>query len=327
MSDTNSNSQTVAAVVVTYNRKELLAQCLDALLSQRRPPQAIYVVDNASSDGTEEMIAARYANLVRYERLHCNLGGSGGFHHGMARAYAGGYDYIWVMEDDVRPEDTCLLELLSARSRSRVLIPLRVSSSGELAEYAATKAIWNIWSLRKFKSGWVGELFENVESLPAALELEDMSFEGPLFHRSVIAAVGLPREDFFIFADDTEYAWRLLRGGCGPCLCVKAARMIRMVPPLPSGSSPWRDYYFCRNVLWLRRAYARCWWMRLAAEVFFFLSLLKQWATGRRSRKEIALRLEAWLDSFRSPMPRKYLPASDGASAACASRATREGQP
>ena len=46
----------VAAVVVTYNRKELLMECLEALLRQTRPLQAIYIIDNASTDGTPELL-------------------------------------------------------------------------------------------------------------------------------------------------------------------------------------------------------------------------------------------------------------------------------
>jgi rhamnopyranosyl-N-acetylglucosaminyl-diphospho-decaprenol beta-1,3/1,4-galactofuranosyltransferase len=60
--------ETVAAVVVTYNRKELLRQCLGGILAQTRPVDAIYVVDNASTDGTDQMIAAEYADRVIYER-------------------------------------------------------------------------------------------------------------------------------------------------------------------------------------------------------------------------------------------------------------------
>lgn len=50
------NKETVCAVVVTYNRKELLIECLDALCKQTRPIDAIYIVDNFSNDGTAQLL-------------------------------------------------------------------------------------------------------------------------------------------------------------------------------------------------------------------------------------------------------------------------------
>ncbi len=58
MSELNKQEKrdTIAAVVVTYNRKELLIECLDALMNQTYPLDGIYIIDNASSDGTPELL-------------------------------------------------------------------------------------------------------------------------------------------------------------------------------------------------------------------------------------------------------------------------------
>lgn len=85
----------VAAVVVTYNRKELLRECLNALLNQTRPLDEIIVIDNASTDGTQEMIAKEFP-YITYVLMSENIGGAGGFHEGMKLAYEKGYDWIWV---------------------------------------------------------------------------------------------------------------------------------------------------------------------------------------------------------------------------------------
>ncbi len=75
-------AERVAAAVVTYNRKELLAECLQALLGQSHPVEQVVLVDNASSDGTPELLRERGLlddPRVRYERLESNWGSSGGF--------------------------------------------------------------------------------------------------------------------------------------------------------------------------------------------------------------------------------------------------------
>jgi rhamnopyranosyl-N-acetylglucosaminyl-diphospho-decaprenol beta-1,3/1,4-galactofuranosyltransferase len=89
--------QTVAAVVVTYNRSRLLLECLDALLRQTRPVDKIVLIDNASTDGTVEVLRSRgyLANpKIDYQRSEFNSGGAGGFHDGMKRAHELGFDWI-----------------------------------------------------------------------------------------------------------------------------------------------------------------------------------------------------------------------------------------
>jgi len=51
-----NKKETVCAVVVTYNRKELLLECLEAIRKQTRPVQGIYLIDNASTDGTPKLL-------------------------------------------------------------------------------------------------------------------------------------------------------------------------------------------------------------------------------------------------------------------------------
>ncbi|NEA24671.1 glycosyltransferase, partial [Actinomadura bangladeshensis] len=79
----------VTAVVVTFDRRELLAEALAALAAQQRAPDRIIVVDNASGDGTAAMVRDRFPGVDLLE-LPRNIGGAGGFSAGTARALAGG---------------------------------------------------------------------------------------------------------------------------------------------------------------------------------------------------------------------------------------------
>ena len=93
----------VWAVVVTYNRKELLRECLVALRAQTRPPDHVLVVDNASTDGTLELVSEEFGE-VELLALPENVGGAGGFHAGLERAYASGAEWAWLMDDDTVPQ-------------------------------------------------------------------------------------------------------------------------------------------------------------------------------------------------------------------------------
>ena len=69
---------TIAAVVVTYNRKELLCECIEGLLAQTKRVDAIYIIDNASTDGTKEALGAYVeAGSIVYVNTGANLGGAG----------------------------------------------------------------------------------------------------------------------------------------------------------------------------------------------------------------------------------------------------------
>lgn len=102
----------IAAVVVTYNRKELLRQNLNSLLAQTRPVDEIIVMNNASTDGTAEMLAREFKYpQITVVTMPENIGAAGGFHEGMKLAYEKRYDWIWVMDDDAFPYKDALERL------------------------------------------------------------------------------------------------------------------------------------------------------------------------------------------------------------------------
>ena len=108
----------VAAVIVTYNRKELLCECLDALLAQSFPLAGIVLIDNAGSDGTGALLKEKgylESGLCKYIRMEVNTGGAGGFHEGVKRAYDEGYDWLWLMDDDVEPMPERAREYVAVR--------------------------------------------------------------------------------------------------------------------------------------------------------------------------------------------------------------------
>lgn len=107
----NKQKTNVAAVVVTYNRLALLKRCVGCLRGQTALCD-ILIVNNASTDGTEEWLAAQADLLSR--NTGSNLGGAGGFNYGMRWAVEAEFDYVWVMDDDTLPKPDALEKLLEA---------------------------------------------------------------------------------------------------------------------------------------------------------------------------------------------------------------------
>ena len=132
MTSTPDGHGSVAAVVVTYNRKDYLSQLLPSLLASTRPLDAIYVVDNASTDGTQDFLAEHYGDVptVKPVLLTDNTGGSGGFYSGVLAAYADGHDWFWLMDDDVTALPDGLEGLLRFADRSGCIHGRRVDFHG-----------------------------------------------------------------------------------------------------------------------------------------------------------------------------------------------------
>ena len=98
-----------AAVVVTYNRRKLLfEQIEDVVCHQSYKVDRYYIIDNNSSDDTEECVKVYQSECpieIKYCRMSENIGGAGGFYYGLKYAYDDGFDWMILMDDDGKPYD------------------------------------------------------------------------------------------------------------------------------------------------------------------------------------------------------------------------------
>lgn len=195
----------IAAVVVTYNRKDLLIKCLKSILSQTYKDVEIVVVDNASTDGTKKLIEDEYSRnaRVQYVNTGSNLGGAGGFSYGIKWAVQHNYNYLWIMDDDTIPTETALEELMKADE-------LLKDDFGFLASYVkwtdGTSCEMNIPMISEEWRKNISFQFSN-----RMIRLESASFVSILLKAEVVKQVGLPIKEFFIWADDMEYTKRISR--------------------------------------------------------------------------------------------------------------------
>jgi rhamnopyranosyl-N-acetylglucosaminyl-diphospho-decaprenol beta-1,3/1,4-galactofuranosyltransferase len=189
----------VAAVVVTFNRKELLAESLDALLRQTRILDRIFIVDQASTDGTGEMLRERsYLQhpSITYSYSDRNTGGAGGFQRGVQMAYEAGFDWIWLMDDDAIAEPGALQDMLRYTVERNVcaVANAKMRLNGTLDE-----------------GHFVLEKGSALGSDPAYITFS--SFVGLMVSRAAVAQIGFPKAEFFLQGDDTEYCIRLCKAG------------------------------------------------------------------------------------------------------------------
>lgn len=195
----------VWAVVVTWNRRVLLEQCLEALMAQTRACDRVLVVDNASDDGTDELLAA-WSDRVTVLRLDRNTGGAGGFNAGVRAAVEDGADRVWLMDDDVLPEPQALERLLAAEQA----LEGRGVEAAFLCSTVRTPqgALTNVAEVdRRLNDLGYAAWGEHLDL--GLMATRQATFVSLLTSRDQVLRHGLPLAPMFIWGDDTEYTLRL----------------------------------------------------------------------------------------------------------------------
>ncbi|MFC9917613.1 glycosyltransferase [Agromyces binzhouensis] len=277
----------VVAVVVAYNRRDLLAEVLEALAAQTERVARVVVVDNASTDDSAE-VARAAGELVDLIRLPRNTGGAGGFAAGMAVALADhAPDWLWLMDDDTVPTPTALAELVGAVAGTEVVV-----AGSRVEWFDGTEHPMNTPRPKPF----AGSSERAAAQARGGMPIRSTSFVSMLVRADVVRAIGLPIADYFIWNDDFEYSARALRGRRG--LHVPSSVVLHKTRVLGSTDADpgHRFYYEVRNKLWMfRRSASLAPWEKL---LYGGSSVLRWLRTGIRSQDRATL-ADGWRRGWR----------------------------
>jgi GT2 family glycosyltransferase len=254
VTDSQTSSTRIWAIVVTFNRKALLRSCIESLITQSRKPDRILIVDNASTDGTREMLSAEGLLKRGIELLPLgeNSGGAGGFSAGLQHSISNGADWIWMMDDDADPHPTALAELLKI-----------ASNPSDIYGSLATKDGVTSWTTTLLDPHQ--HVVNRAAEVPNEARIQSLPFLGFMIHRELVETIGLPDAGYFIAADDIEYCIRAERSGAQLIVAGRSQiehpkseiyevrlpgrRLICLRLP------PWKRYYDTRNRLLIARKY------------------------------------------------------------------------
>ncbi|WP_430645957.1 glycosyltransferase [Agromyces sp. GXS1127] len=282
-----SASPRVVAVVVAYNRRDLLVEVLAALAAQESPLARVVVVDNASTDDSAS-VAREAGDLVDLVRLARNTGGAGGFAAGMAVALADhAPDWLWLMDDDTVPTESALAELLAALDGTDAVV-----AGSRVEWFDGTEHPMNTPRPKPF----AGRAERAAASARGAMPIRSTSFVSMLVRADVVREIGLPIADYFIWNDDFEYSTRALRGRRG--LHVPASVVVHKTRVLGSTDADpgHRFYYEVRNKLWMfRRSQGLAPWEKV---LYGGSSALRWLRTGLRSTDRATL-ADGWRRGWR----------------------------
>lgn len=260
----------ITAVVVTYNRLELLKHGIECLKSQQKLNDII-IVDNGATDGTHQYLdqltnqesdnhsqVKTPVTVIHQE----NVGGSGGFYTGIKAAFEHGADWIWCMDDDVFPQEDCLEHLLNEVDKPDVgiLAPRRMLD-GHVFTHEFSRFNFD----NPFASLHGDKLAKR--DIRSTTEIVGCDFEGPFINRKVVEKIGLPNKDLFIFCDDTDYCLRAHLAGF-KLYYVPQALMDKHLFfsndnwTTRNQKKKWKRYYQVRNEAYLNHHYGLNWGVR-----------------------------------------------------------------
>lgn len=270
----------ICAIVVTYNRPELLQKCLTQL-QQQTAPCTIYIVDNNSTVETKE-VADRFClndSNIYYRNTGTNLGGAGGFNYGMKWAIADGFEYLWIMDDDTFPE-TDTLELLM-KTQEEIEQP---------CGWLSSRILWSDGSdclmNRQKISPYRDIHFSGDKPIKSAMA----SFVSLLIPRETVLKYGYPISEFFIWGDDWEYTRRISRNllcyTVPKSICkhlMKQNSVVNIATDTPDRLS--RYTYFYRNDVYLyRREGLGGWIWLLFKDIWHSVQVIIKGKDSRNSR-------------------------------------------
>ena len=223
----------VIAVIVTYNRQQLLSECIAALRNQTRKPDKILVVNNGSTDATEKWLASQ--NNIEFITQQ-NSGSAGGFYEGIRYAYNSGYSRIWLMDDDGYPKQNALEKLLEDNTEELCLRNCAVINKEDKKSF--------VWKTAGFKT--IDQVKEKV------IKNVSHPFNGTLLHRKIVEKVGLPKPNLFLWGDESEYYHRIIGQYKIPFCTITES--IHYHPASAYSykndwnyTSGWKMYYYVRN--------------------------------------------------------------------------------
>lgn len=244
----------ICCVIVTFNNCEMLACLLEDLQRQTLLPAQVIVVDNASRDRTAATVARVYprAEYVRFER---NRGSAGGYREGIRRA-CGQNQLVWLLDDDVA---------LEPESLERLVAGLEGLEKGH-------------------KVGAVRSWCTPRAGFTVPRRTSSFAWRGTLIAKETVETIGLPQEDFFLYADDVEYSLRMSRKGY-ELYWIPGSRVIERRSTDRQGRGPVslyresaRSYYAFRNETRVFLMYAkpfrllRTWLSAVKATLFLLLA-------------------------------------------------------
>lgn len=234
-------------VLVTFNRINDLKKTLNCYDNQTKKMEALIIINNASTDGTYDYLENWKREETDYKKIvvHSeeNTGGSGGFYNGIQEALKYDCDYVFLADDDAFAECDMLENVYKFYDNNK-----GKKNIAGMCTSVINKGNYDLLHRRRVNEGLIflkNNCIDKSEYEKEYFEVDDFSFVGAIISKEIILKIGLPKKEYFIYFDDTEYSTRIRK--YGKIYCIPSAKMEHNTDI--NAETSWRDYYILRNYL------------------------------------------------------------------------------
>jgi GT2 family glycosyltransferase len=297
----------VIAVVVNYNGAAFLGPFLDSFASLSYPNVGLIVVDNASRDGSRDLVAEHAPDATLICSTH-NTGFTGGANRGVREALRQGAEYVLFLNSDTRLEPG-LIEALLAEADQRTMVAPCVMLEGTdgllddtVGEFSWLRGAWRNWTFGR----------PAPPALQRAGPVQMASLTALLVPAAVFRSVGLLDERLFMYYEDFDFVRRAQRAGFSLRYTPDARLWHRRAASSGGGETAFKYYYATRNRLWLLRRHQPLPVFAGFCVYFVLTRLVRAVQLARRGRRDLArASLAGMLDFVRGRAGKTWRPPGD----------------
>ena len=286
-----NNKPGVAIILVNYNGFKDTVECVESIRKIDYPNYRIVVVDNGSDEAPDKDQILYLQEYTHYISIENNLGFSGGNNVGIRWALQKGYPYILLLNNDttVSPQ---LLDILVRAAEEKEKVGI---IGGKILFYQSPNRIWFGGGVLNTKYGHGSHEDYGQNNQKDTGEIRRVTFlTGCLMFipNDVFADIGLLDEDYFLYAEDTDFCCRVMNKGYNLWFCENSLVYHKVSASTGRGSVR-TQYYMMRNSLYLSKKYMRH--FRLIHFRIFYQTI-KDILRGRKQLKPV---VTAILDYYR----------------------------
>lgn len=238
----------IGIVICNYNKKDDVLACIRSVLESKFQDYDIYVVDNASTDGSAEAIRNAYGEQVTLLVNQENLGGSGGFNTGLRAAFQKGYPYLMCVDNDALLDENAVGNLLAFLQEH----PETGIAAAKIYHREAPDYVQQFGQKIDFENFCTDVTYLNAYedgSMPEYVYTDAVAACALMIRRSVIEKIGFMPEENFLYWDDTEWCYLCNRAGW-KVASVGNAMALHAMGAKKELENTFPTYYAWRN--WLR---------------------------------------------------------------------------
>ncbi len=290
----------VAALVLSYNGREVTLEALASLTRLAYASYRVVVVDNGSTDGTAEAVRAAFPS-VEVLRVELNRGPAAGAAAGMQAAMEAGYEYLLVLNNDIEVDPALLAEMVTVAEREAT-----IGIVGPKSYYFwQRETIWSAGGWLRFAEAITRERGEGEVDRGQYDRDEEVPYVNGcamLIKRRVVEAVGLWDPLFQLCFEDADFCLRA-RGAGFRCYYAHQARLWHKVSSSTGGYKPGKTFHSARSTALVIRRHARPWqWARalLTIALAMPVAYLRELAKGNQAA--VAAKVRGYWQGFRAPL-------------------------